>query len=201
MLPAPLDDLVPSLFAAGGLARSGAVSRAGAPQAVPDLDGEAGLTGAVAVVARPDPLAILSGQGRDDVDMVVRLPHGDLPHRLLVAAGRESEPADVPGGRCRPTAHPTAAGPRPLARWPGGRQSGLPASPCDPDPRRAAGRSVRTPTCAGPGRRPAGRARWLETVGALPVFGPVPSMRRTLRAWTHAVPSRPPLCQQIQTWP
>lgn len=90
------------LLSAGDLTRTGPIRRAGLSQPVPLLDRPAGLARAVEVVARPDPLPVLPGEGRDDVDVVVSVSDRDPAHRLFVAPRGEPDAVDVLGGDVGP---------------------------------------------------------------------------------------------------
>jgi len=93
---------VSPLLSAGDLTRTGPIRRAGLSQPVRLLDRPAGLARAVEVVARPDPLPVLPGQGRDDVDVVVSVSDRDPAHGLFVAPRGEPDPVDVLGGDVGP---------------------------------------------------------------------------------------------------
>jgi hypothetical protein len=54
------------------------------------------------VVAREHPPAVLPRQRRDDVDVVVGVPHRHPPHRLLIPTPRQAELVQVLGGDVRP---------------------------------------------------------------------------------------------------
>ncbi len=84
---------------AGGAGGRGAVTGCGAPQPEPALYREACLADPVVVVRQPGPAAVLAGQGRDDVNVVVSVPDGDPPDRVvfLPVRGQAGAVHDLPG--------------------------------------------------------------------------------------------------------
>lgn len=93
---------VAALLGPAGVLVTGPVRRRGPGEAVAGLDGQAGLAGPVEVVARPDPLAVLPGQRRDDVDVVVGMPDRDPPHGFLITSRCGADPMQVLTDDVRP---------------------------------------------------------------------------------------------------
>ena len=72
------------VFCAGGAAGGGAISRCGALQAVPVLGGSACLADAVPLVGGAEPAAVLAGEHRHDVDVVIAVPDRDPADRVVL---------------------------------------------------------------------------------------------------------------------
>jgi hypothetical protein len=87
------------VFRAGGAAGGGPVAGGGAPQPVAFLRGPARLTDPVPLVRQPRLAAVLTGQHRDDVDVIGSVADGDpaAPVVLLPAGRQASAVHDVPG--------------------------------------------------------------------------------------------------------
>ncbi|MDQ3432238.1 MAG: hypothetical protein M3467_08465, partial [Actinomycetota bacterium] len=77
---------------AGRLPARRSIHRAGRRELVLPFDVETDLAGAVEVVVREHPTAVLAHQGRDDVHVVVGVPDRDPPDGVTVPALGQSQP-------------------------------------------------------------------------------------------------------------
>lgn len=76
--------------------------RADPVQAVASFDVAARGLGEGVVVARPDRAPVLPNQGRDHVNVIVRVPDGDPPHSMRVAVTGQADLGDDLGGDVSP---------------------------------------------------------------------------------------------------